>query len=102
MADCKASYTDKQIEQTLKYLGKKIRTERESQGITREDLESLSGVSVDTIKRIEKGTPVSTENLIRIALILDVPISMLFPAPKRDKATVRKEIDSLLDTLMNL
>ena len=54
---------------------------------------------MDTIKRMEAGKPVSSEKLLRVVMTLDVPFSVLLPAPQRDKATIRQEIDKLLDEL---
>ena len=98
----KKSGMDIEIEETLIYVGKRIRTERERLNLTREDIEELTGVSGDTIKRIEAGKPATTENLLRIVLALDVPIAILFPAPPRDKIAIRQEIDKLMDELVNM
>ena len=98
----KESYMDKQIKKTLIYIGEKIRTERKKQNITREQMEQLTEVSVDTIKRIEAGKSASTENLFRIALALDVPFSVLLPEPPQDKYVIRQKIDKLMDELMEL
>ncbi|MFR8332327.1 MAG: helix-turn-helix domain-containing protein [Oscillospiraceae bacterium] len=46
------------------------KNERKRQGITREQMEYLSEVSVDTIKRMEAGKPVSSEKLLRIVMTL--------------------------------
>ena len=48
-------YIDCKIESTLHTIGAKIGAERNHQNLTRDDLEELSGVSSDTIKRIEAG-----------------------------------------------
>lgn len=88
-----------QINETLIYVGQKLRTEREKLHITREHMELITEVSVDTIKRIESGKPSSIENVLKIAAALHVPFSLLFPAPPRDKHVIRQEIDKLLDEL---
>ena len=98
----KKSGMDIEIEETLIYVGKRIRIERERLNLTREDIEELTGVSGDTIKRIEAGKPATTENLLRIVLALDVPISILFPAPPRGKIAIRQEIDKLMDELVKM
>ena len=100
--DRNKSYIDKQIKKTLIYVGEKIRTEREKQNITREEMEQLTEVSVDTIKRIEVGKSASSENLFRVALALDVPFSVLLPEPPQDKYVIRQKIDKLMDELMEL
>lgn len=88
-----------QINETLIYVGQKLRTERERLHITREHMELITKVSVDTIKRIEAGKPSSIENVLRMAVALHIPYSLLFPAPPRDKHVIRQEIDKLLDEL---
>ena len=75
-----------QVSQDLESLGMAIKNTRISKGITREQLEDLSGVSGDTIKRIEKGKSVTTENMMFIV-----------SSPERDKITIRQKIDALLD-----
>lgn len=60
-------------------------------------MEDLSGVSGDTIKRIEKGKSVTTENMMFIVNSLEVTIKDLFSSPERDKITIRQKIDALLD-----
>ena len=93
------SKLDEQINETLIYVGQKLRTERERLHITREHMELISGVSVDTIKRIEAGKPSSIENVLKIAAALGMPFPLLFPALPRDKHMIRQEIDNLLDEL---
>ena len=93
------SKLDEQINETLIYVGQKLRTERERLHITREHMELISVVSVDTIKRIEAGKPSSIENVLKIAAALGMPFPLLFPAPPRDKHMIRQEIDNLLDEL---
>ena len=94
------SKLDGQINRTLIYVGQKLRTEREISRITREHMELITGISVDTIKRIEAGKPSSIENVLKIAAALNIPFSLLFPAPPRDKQVIRQEIDELLDELL--
>ena len=88
-----------QINETLIYVGQKLRTERERLHFTREYMEQITAVSVDTIKRIESGKPSSIENVLKTAAALHVPFSLLFPAPPRDKYVIRQEIDKLVDEL---
>lgn len=98
----KKSGIDIEIKETLTYVGKRIRTERERLDLTREDIAELTGVSGDTIKRIEEGNSATTENLLRIVLALDVPISILFPAPPRDKISLGQEIIRQIDELIKM
>ena len=88
-----------QINETLIYVGQKMRTKRERLHFTREYMEQITAVSVDTIKRIEAGKPSSIENVLKIAVALYIPFPLLFPAPPRDKHVIRQEIDKLLDEL---
>ena len=91
---------DGQINETIIRIGKKLRAEREKLHITREYVELITGVSIDTIKRIEAGKPSSIENVLKIAASLHIPFSLLFPAPSRDKEVLRQEIDNLLDEML--
>ena len=93
------SKMDEQINETLIYVGKKLRTERERLRITREHMELITAISVDTIKRIEAGKSSSIENVLRMAAALHMPFSLLFPAQPRGKYVIRQEIDRLLDEL---
>ena len=84
------SKLDKQVNDTLIYIGQKLRAERER----------IIGVSVDTIKRIEAGESASIKNVLKIAKALDIPYPMLFPTSPRDKYVIRQEIDELLNELL--
>jgi transcriptional regulator with XRE-family HTH domain len=94
------SKLDKQVNDTLIYIGQKLRAERERSNITRENMERIIGVSVDTIKRIEAGESASIKNVLKIAKALDIPYPMLFPTLPRDKYVIRQEIDELLNELL--
>lgn len=91
---------DGQINETIIRIGKKLRAEREKLHITREYVELITGVSIDTIKRIEAGKPSSIENVLKIAASLNIPFSLLFPASSQDKQVLRQEIDNLLDEML--
>lgn len=59
-------YIDCKIESTLHTIGARISAERNHQNLTRDDLEELSGVSSDTIKRIEAGYIVKVDKFLRV------------------------------------
>ncbi|WP_127471318.1 helix-turn-helix domain-containing protein [Thiomicrorhabdus aquaedulcis] len=58
------------IEQAVKQLGNVIQAKRLSMNVTQEELSVHTGVSVGTIKRLEQGRPVSTENMIKVMIPL--------------------------------
>ena len=93
------AYIDGKVDNVLKNIGSRIRAERQYQKITREELEELSGVSVDTIKRIEAGKTVKSDKLLRVILALDIPFDLLFPRVKESKEDVAKRIKYLVDNL---
>lgn len=93
------SALDDQIKAILAEIGNNIRDERKKSHITREKMEDLTGVSIDTIKRIEAGKASSIENVLRIAAVLHISFPLPFGAP-RDKQLIWQEIDKLLDELL--
>lgn len=92
-------YIGCKVDNVLKSIGSRIRAERQYQKLTREELEELSGVSVDTIKRIEAGKTVKSDKLLRVILALDIPFDLLFPRVKESKEDVAKRIKYLVDNL---
>jgi len=59
------------------HLGKNIRRIREEKGISQSQLEKMLGVGEDVLWKIENGTIVKLNSLVKIAKVLDVPISSL-------------------------
>lgn len=51
-------------------VGERVRHQRQAFGLRQSDLAEKVGVSVQTIKSVEKGEPVSYENLFRLLLAL--------------------------------
>ena len=93
------AYIDGKVDNVLKKVGSRIRAERQYQKLTREELEELSGVSVDTIKRIEAGKTVKSDKLLRVILALDITFDLLCPRVKESKEDVAKRIKCLVDNL---
>lgn len=62
-------------------IGRRIKIYRVSFGMTQEELAEKSGVSVRSISRLEQGSSVQMDNLLRIliALGLDSNIELLIP-----------------------
>ena len=83
------AYIDGKVDNVLKKVGSRIRAERQYQKLTREELEKLSGVSVDTIKRIEAGKTVKSDKLLRVILALDITFDLLFPQFSRPINTTK-------------
>ena len=66
-------------------IGERIKQYRINAGMTQQDLENKSGVSVRSISRLEQGSSVQLESLIKIlsALRLDENINLLIPDQTR-------------------
>ena len=64
-----------------KLIGYRIKQYRVNAGLSQKDLEDESGVSVRSISRLEQGSSIQLENLIKIlfALNLDKNIELLIP-----------------------
>lgn len=68
-------------EEYQKLIGCRIKQYRVNAGLSQKDLEDESGVSVRSISRLEQGSSIQLENLIKIlfALNLDKNIELLIP-----------------------
>ena len=68
-------------EEYQKLIGYRIKQYRVNAGLSQKDLEDESGVSVRSISRLEQGSSIQLENLIKIlfALNLDKNIELLIP-----------------------
>ena len=64
-----------------KNIGERLKQYRINAGLTQQDLENKSGVSVRSISRLEQGASVQLESLIKIlsALNLESNIDLLIP-----------------------
>ena len=64
-----------------KSIGKRVKQYRINAGMTQQDLENKSGVSVRSISRLEQGASVQLESLIKIltAFNLESNIDLLIP-----------------------
>ena len=64
-----------------KKIGERLKQYRINAGLTQQDLENKSGVSVRSISRLEQGASVQLESLIKIlsALNLESNIDLLIP-----------------------
>lgn len=62
-------------------IGNRIKQYRINSGMTQQDLEAISGVSVRSISRLEQGASVQLDSLIKIltAFNLDENIALLVP-----------------------
>lgn len=69
--------------QIRKDIGEKLATQRLAQNVTQEQLAEKSGVSLRTLKRLEKGENSSLETLIKVlsALRLLPHLEQLVPSP---------------------
>jgi transcriptional regulator with XRE-family HTH domain len=67
----------------LDELGSRLRRHRIRRDLTQKDLAHEAGVSVDTVKRVESGRAIGTDNLLRVlrALGLLEALGRAIPAP---------------------
>lgn len=79
----KISYELASNQQIRTDLGEKLASQRLAQNITQEQLAERSGVSLRTLKRLEKGENSSIETLIKVmsGLQLLANLEQLIPAP---------------------
>ena len=80
-------------------LGERVREERNRQGITRERLAEMAGVSVDVIKRVEDGMGAKIEAAYYIAVALHTPLEALLPMQEADRAARINSARLLLEEL---
>lgn len=67
----------------LAELGARLRRHRIRRNLTQQDLAHEAGVSVDTVKRIESGRAIGTDNLLRVLRVLGLieALGVAIPEP---------------------
>lgn len=83
------------------YVGDRIREERKKQDISQEMLAEWAGTSLDTIKRMEKGTIKRFDVLYLISEVLRVPVYKFFP-PQEQEEDVRIQLQTVIQTLQRI
>ncbi|MEH6648878.1 MAG: helix-turn-helix domain-containing protein [Motiliproteus sp.] len=88
----KTNISSAPIDTLLVTMGERLNALRVSQGIKNEELAKRSGVNRNTLTRLWKGNPVSTENLFKVLRALDSTdlVSALFSAPPLSPMEVLK------------
>lgn len=88
-----ASYQDR--------LAARIRAERKSRGLSREEAARLAGISFRQYQRWETGTSEPRDaNLRQLAEAWDIPVDELRPPdPEHEEAAVRDQLDRIEDKL---
>lgn len=81
MSHISEELTDKEI---LVELGKRIQTLRIEENITQAKFADISGVSLNTVARMEQGTPIKTDNLLAILRILGLLENLNLTIPDRE------------------
>lgn len=75
-------------------IGKKIRELRKKRGFSQEDFAAAAQLGRSYAGRVERGEQnISLQNLIQIALTLEVEVGELFPQLKELKTPNRKRMD---------
>lgn len=86
----------------LQNLGNKIRTVRQSRGITQEQLAEKVDISTNFMSLIENGRNMSVETLVKIAESLGVTVDyLLTDTVKIDNDIITVQISQILSTLNN-
>lgn len=82
-------------------IGQAIKKAREAEGITREQLAEQLDYAARHIQSIEnEGQHPSFQLFTQLVTMFDISVDQyIFPDKKTDKSTLRRQIDSLLDTL---
>jgi transcriptional regulator with XRE-family HTH domain len=81
----------KEKDPSLVAMGRKIRDQRKARGFAQEAFAAHAEIDRSYYGAIERGERnLSTLNLIRIALALDIEVGELFP-PKSELATLQKD-----------
>lgn len=81
-------------------LGQAIKNAREAKGMTREQLAEILDLAPRHIQSIEnEGQHPSFQLFVRLVTMFDISVDQyIFPDKKADKSTIRRQIDSVLDT----
>jgi transcriptional regulator with XRE-family HTH domain len=62
-------------------VGRRIAELRREQGKTQEEIAEALGLAVRNLQRIERGMNFKLHSLLRIAVVLDVPVTSLLAEP---------------------
>ena len=84
-------------------IGQSIKKARTAKGMTREQLARIVDYDPRHLQAIEnEGQYPSMELFIQLITMFDISVDQyIFPDKKSDKSTLRRQIDTLLDTLDN-
>lgn len=84
-------------------IGQAIKKARTAKGMTREQLARIVDYDPRHLQAIEnEGQYPSMELFIQLITMFDISVDQyIFPDKKSDKCTLRRQIDTLLDTLDN-
>lgn len=84
-------------------IGQAIKKVRTAKGMTREQLARIVDYDPRHLQAIEnEGQYPSMELFIQLITMFDISVDQyIFPDKKSDKSTLRRQIDTLLDTLDN-
>ena len=88
---------------TSKIVGEKIKSLRESQSISMEELAQRSGLAIEQIERIENNIDLpSLAPLIKIARVLGVRLGTFLDDQDENGPVVRWKLDSILSTISSV
>lgn len=70
-------HDDNWIPERRRKIGNRVRAERRHQGLTQDQVWQAAGLDRGTVQNVEHGEEVKLSTLLRIAWVLDVPLSVL-------------------------
>lgn len=86
--------SERDVQDSLKFMREKLRKERKAQNMSQLTLSAEADLACNTICRIEKGTAEpGIGNLLRLTDALHIPMSELFPQGEGPKAKESGIID---------
>lgn len=90
------------LDKILEVFGKRVKEERQRINITQEKLAEYADISLDTVKRIERGKSVKLEIAYTISEILQVPMQSLLPQRDVSENELIEKIQNAQETLQQL
>ena len=92
--------SERDVQDSLKFMREKLRKERKAQNMSQLTLSAEADLACNTICRIEKGTAEpGIGNLLRLTDALHIPMSELFPQGEGPKGVEKKHLIALFYTL---
>jgi len=87
----------------IEAFARRMKEERNKQGLNQEDLADLAHVSMDTVKRYESGSKgMRLDVAYDIACALNVPLQSMLPQSKNDVERILHDLESVLPHIIEM